>query len=64
MKRHQNNQGQGTLEYMIMLTGVIAVLIVFMNPRGGIFQQKFNETLAISTNSMVQTVNFLTGRNP
>ena len=64
MKQNTKKQGQGTLEYLIMLSGVIAVLLVFMNPTKGYFRQKFNQTLAISVNSMVSVANMLTGRNP
>ena len=63
MTQNTKKQGQGTLEYLIMLAGVIAVLLVFMGP-GGFFQQSFNQTLAMSSNSMVTAVNMLTVRNP
>lgn len=40
----KNKKGQSTLEYIILVTAVVAVLLVFLGP-AGIFQNTFNSTL-------------------
>jgi uncharacterized protein (UPF0333 family) len=47
----RKKKGQSTLEYIILVTGVIVVLIIFLKP-GGIFNKAFNGTLASGTNGM------------
>jgi uncharacterized protein (UPF0333 family) len=49
--RRKKKKGQSTLEYIILVTGVIVVLIVFLRP-GGPFNSAFNETLKTGTNGM------------
>lgn len=53
---HENKprkkKGQSTIEYIILVTGVIAALILFLKP-GGPFQTEFNKTLTAGTNGMV-----------
>ena len=58
LKRHKANicspkrkKGQSTLEYIIIVTAVIAVILVFLGP-GGVFRRAFNTTLAGGTNMM------------
>ena len=41
----KNKRGQSTLEYIILVTAVIAVLLVFLGP-SGVFQNVFNNTLS------------------
>ena len=48
----KNKKGQSTLEYIILVTGVIAILIVFLNPTNGVFNTAFNRTLKSGTNGM------------
>lgn len=50
--KSRKKKGQSTLEYIILVTGVIAILIVFLNPGTGIFNTAFNETLSSGTNGM------------
>jgi len=44
--------GQSTVEYIILVAAVIAVLIIFLRP-GGIFHTSLNQTLIDGTNSML-----------
>ncbi len=55
---HRKKKGQSTLEYIIMITGVIAVLILFLGP-SGIFRTAYNTTLAQGTNGMTDMANRL-----
>lgn len=50
--QNRRKKGQSTLEYIILVTGVIAILIVFLNPTNGIFNQAFNNTLRTGTDGM------------
>ena len=47
----KKKKGQSTLEYIILVTGVLVVLIVFLKP-GGVFNTAFNATLTTGTNGM------------
>ena len=40
----KNKKGQSTLEYIILVTAVVAVLLVFLGP-SGFFRNAFNSTL-------------------
>lgn len=40
----KNKRGQSTLEYIILVTAVVAVLLVFLGP-SGFFQTTVNTTL-------------------
>jgi len=59
MKQQRKRKGQSTLEYIILVTGVIAVLLIFLNPSSGIFRNAFNSTLARGTNGMEDMANRL-----
>jgi uncharacterized protein (UPF0333 family) len=58
-KQNRKKKGQSTLEYIILVTGVIAILIIFLNPTSGIFNTAFNTTLQTGTNGMTQMANRL-----
>jgi hypothetical protein len=64
MQKQRKKKGQSTLEYIILVTGVIAILIVFLNPRGGIFTTAFNSTLQTGTTGMVNLANRLATSRP
>lgn len=57
--RNRKKKGQSTLEYIILVTGVVAILIVFLNPTSGIFNRAFNQTLQVGTNGMTNMANRL-----
>jgi len=58
--RRKKKKGQSTLEYIILVTGVIVVLIIFLRP-GGIFNNAFNATLSSGTNGMQNMADRLAG---
>ncbi len=55
---HRKKKGQSTLEYIIMVTGVVVVLILFLGPNG-IFRASYNRTLGQGTNGMEDMANRL-----
>lgn len=59
----RKKKGQSTLEYIILVTGVIVVLIIFLRP-GGIFNTAFNATLSSGTNGMDNMAQRLGGSRP
>ncbi|MCK5580873.1 MAG: class III signal peptide-containing protein [Candidatus Omnitrophica bacterium] len=59
--RNRKKKGQSTLEYIILVTGVIAILIVFLNPQTGIFNTAFNETMQTGTDGMTNMAERLAG---
>lgn len=66
MVKHKSRKkkGQSTLEYIILVTGVIAILIIFLNPNTGIFNTAFNQTLQTGTNGMEDMSNRLATSRP
>ncbi len=56
---NRRKKGQSTLEYIILVTGVVAILIIFLNPTSGVFNQAFNSTLQQGTNGMEDMANRL-----
>ena len=49
----KKNKGQSTLEYIVLVTGVVAVLLIFLNPTNGVFRNAFDNTLTEGTDGMV-----------
>lgn len=62
--KNRKKKGQSTLEYIILITGVIAILIIFLNPNNGVFNRAFNTTLQEGTNGMTDMANRLSGSRP
>lgn len=62
--KNRKKKGQSTLEYIILVTGVIAILIVFLRPNGGVFNTAFNQTLQTGTNGMTNMAGRLAGSRP
>ena len=56
----KNKRGQSTLEYIILVTAVVAVLLVFLGP-GGIFRNTFGNTLNVVTDGMTNMSNRIAG---
>jgi|GEM_PF-1659999 len=52
------NSGQSTVEYIVLVTAVIAVVILFMN-NGGTFRQKINNVYDETTNGIVSRADFI-----
>ena len=59
MKQQKKKKGQSTLEYIILVTGVIAVLFGLLNPTTGVFTQGFEDTIGQGTNGMTDMANRL-----
>ena len=57
----RRSRGQSTLEYLVLVTAVVAALLVFLP---GAFQKAFNETLKSGTNGMETIANRLTTARP
>jgi Flp pilus assembly pilin Flp len=49
MKHIKNKRGQSTVEYVLLVTAVLAVLIAFMTTKGNVFQTQLNTTLNTAT---------------
>ncbi|MBF0533105.1 MAG: hypothetical protein HQL23_08445 [Candidatus Omnitrophica bacterium] len=58
MKIMKMEQGQSTVEYIILVAAVLAALLFFLKPGSGPFSTAFNSVLADSTNQM----NVMSGR--
>ena len=63
MIHKRKKKGQSTIEYIVLVTGVIAILIVFLG-RNGIFQQAYNRALVQGTNGMEDMANRLASSRP
>lgn len=64
VQKNRKKKGQSTLEYIILVTGVIAILIIFLNPSSGVFNTAFNQTLQTGTNGMTDMANRLATSRP
>lgn len=62
-KPKQKDKGQSTVEYIILVAAVIAVLIIFLGPNG-VFKNAFNQTLTTGTNGMTDMANRLSVSRP
>jgi len=56
--QQRKKKGQTTIEYIIVVTGVIAVIIIFFGP-GGPFRTAYNNTMTYGTNGMDAMANRL-----
>lgn len=63
-KMLRTRKGQSTLEYLILVAMVIAILVIFLNPSTGIFGQAYNRTLGAGTSGMEDMANRLAGSRP
>ena len=52
MKFIKNKRGQSTVEYVLLVTAVLAVIIAFVSGSNGGFQVKLNATLNTAANEM------------
>jgi uncharacterized protein (UPF0333 family) len=58
--KKRKKKGQSTLEYILLVTAVILVLITFFRP-GGLFSTRINETFDSATNGMTNMADRLGG---
>lgn len=49
----KKKKGQSTVEYIILVTAVVAVIILFVANDNSVFRQRVNQTYDIATNEMV-----------
>ena len=59
----KKKKGQSTVEYIILVAGVIGILIVFLSPNGP-FRTAYNATLTQGTNGMQNMAARLSGSRP
>lgn len=55
----RKKKGQSTLEYVILVAGVVAILILFLTADESPFRQAYNDTLHQGTDGMVDMANRL-----
>lgn len=48
----KNRKGQSTLEYIILMTAVVVVIIAFVFANGSPFRAGLNSTLQVGVNTM------------
>ncbi len=60
-KKHNKacRKGQSTVEYIVLVTAVLSVAILFLTSSTGPFQSKLNSSLSTVTNSMTNMANRL-----
>jgi len=58
LKKLKKRTGQSTIEYIVLVTGVIALLILFLQPEGFFFKS-YNRVLTFGTNGMEDMANRL-----
>jgi len=55
----RRNQGQSTVEYILLVTAVIGVIILFTTGKTSVFQQRLNSVFDSTTNDMLNVANRL-----
>lgn len=60
MAKHRKKKAQSTLEYLLLLTGVLVVMIAFLKP-GGLFSRRYNEAFDTATNGMTNMATRMMG---
>lgn len=63
-KMLRTRKGQSTLEYLVLVAMVIAILILFLNPTNGVFSRAYNATLSRGTDGMEDMANRLASSRP
>ncbi len=59
----KNRKGQSTVEYILLVTAVLVVIIFFVGPTG-VFRGKLNSTLDEVTNGMANMGSRIAGSRP
>lgn len=57
----KNKRGQSTVEYILLVTAVVAVMIVFATSKNGGFQTQLNGVLGTASNEMNTEMGALDG---
>ena len=52
-------KGQSTVEYILLITAVIGVVILFTNPTKGLFPQRVNQVFNETTQDMLNVASYL-----
>ena len=60
----RSKKGQSTVEYIILVAGVIAILIVFVGSSSSPFRAALNRTYLAATNGMENMANRLANSRP
>lgn len=60
----RDRKGQSTVEYIILVTAVIVVVIVFVFNKDSLFQQRLNNTYDVATNMMENMAGRLSNSYP
>jgi uncharacterized protein (UPF0333 family) len=63
MAKQRKKRGQSTMEYILLLTGVLVVMITFLAPNGP-FAKKYNEAINSATEGMANMATRLSGSRP
>ena len=59
--KKRKKKGQSTLEYILLVTAVILVLLWFLTGSGSPFRERYNDTLDAATNGMLNMAQRLGG---
>ncbi len=54
-----SHKGQSTVEYILLVTAIIAVVIAFTNPTRGLFSQRVNQVFTTTTQDMLNVASYL-----
>ncbi len=53
------HKGQSTVEYLLLVTSVIALIILFTNPNNGLLGQRVNQVFNQATQDMINVSTYL-----
>ena len=59
-KEHMKKSGQSTIEYILLVTAVVAVVIILTTGQNSLFQQKLTNTINITAEGMQSMASKLT----
>lgn len=59
----RKRKGQSTIEYLVVLAGVVAVILIFLQP-GGLYERRITDTYSAGTDGMVNMANRLRDSRP
>jgi hypothetical protein len=52
-------KGQSTVEYILLVTAVVGLVILFTNPNNGLFPQRVNQVFNETTQDMLNVASYL-----